>query len=60
MFIEEENQLPMNKETIMVLDYSTPDIIKNNERVRGKFSLCVDPSYKKIFPLLIVFYRGRT
>jgi hypothetical protein len=32
----------------MALDYSnTPDIIKNNELLRGKFSLCeVDPPRK--------------
>ena len=32
----------------MALDYSnTPDIIKNNELLRGKFSLCeADPPHK--------------
>ena len=45
MLIEEERLLPPNKETVMALD--TPVIIKNNEIIRGKFSLCeADPPRK--------------
>jgi hypothetical protein len=48
MFIEEENQLPPNKETVMALDYSAPDIIKNNDLVKGIFSSCyADSTYTK-------------
>jgi hypothetical protein len=59
MFIEEGSQVPPNKghsggSKLMALDYSTPDIIKNNERVRGIFSLCgtnsTDTSRKEFFP----------
>jgi hypothetical protein len=38
----------------MALDYSTPDIIKNNELVKGEFSLCeysgIDLSHKEFSP----------
>jgi hypothetical protein len=38
----------------MAVDYSTSDIIKNNELLRGKFSLrdtnIADLSYKEFFP----------
>ena len=51
---------------IMVLDYSTPDITKNNKRVRGKFSLCetnpdsTNPMRKEFFsPITQYFNRAR-
>jgi hypothetical protein len=41
----------------MALDYSIPDIVKNNERARGKFSLCgtngTDTKHEEFSPLLL-------